>query len=184
MVVRKSYALILAALVASGPVAAHRVERHTVRVERGPVYARVIAARPIVSYVTVERPRQVCREDVEYRAVPNAATVGPTIAGGLVGAAIGHELGNRHNRDALAFLGALAGSTAGHEWAARRSGPTAEVAVPVERCRVVTERHVEQVVEGYQVAYQYRGHRYSTRTLRHPGDRLRLDGSLRPVVYR
>jgi uncharacterized protein YcfJ len=184
MVIRKSYAWVLAALVVSGPAAAHRVERHTVRVQHGAVYARVIAVRPIVRDVRVERPRQVCREDVEYRAVPNAPAIGPTIAGGLVGAAIGHELGDHRNRGALAFLGALAGSTAGHEWAARHAAPTTTVAVPVERCHTVMERHVEQVVEGYQVTYQYRGHRYSTRTLRHPGERIRLDASLRPVVYR
>lgn len=175
MLTRTSFALVLAALLASGPAAAHRPDR-------GGVYARVVAARPIVRYVTVERPRQICREEIEYRAVPGAAA-GPTIAGGLVGAAIGHEIGDRRNRHALALIGALAGSSAGHAWALRHS-PPAEVAVPVQRCRVVTERHVEEVVEGYRVTYKYRGRRYSTRTSHRPGDRILVEAPLRVAVYR
>ncbi len=177
MVVRKSIALTVLALLVTGPAAAHGPEARF-------VYARVVAAEPIVRRVTVERPRQVCREEIEYRSAPGAATVGPTIAGGLVGAAIGHELGDRHNRDALAFIGALAGSTAGHAWALRHSPPSEQVAVPVERCHVVAERRVEEVIEGYRVTYQYHGRRYSTRMPRHPGDRIRVDARLRPVGYR
>ena len=153
---------------------------------RGIVYARVVSAQPIIRHVTVERPRHECWQDVEYRSSGPARVAGTTLAGGIVGAAIGRQFGGGSGRDALTLLGGIAGSAVARERAVRRltERGAATYAVPVERCTVVNERFTEQVVDGYDVVYQYQGHRYSMRTAEHPGNRIPLHVTVRPVGVR
>jgi uncharacterized protein YcfJ len=150
------------------------------------VYARVIEAQPIVRYVTVERPRRECWQDVEYRSDAPARVAGTTLAGGIVGAAIGRQFGGGSGRDAMTLIGGLAGSVVAHERATRRlaeRGDLTTYAVPVERCEIVRERFTEEVIDGYRVVYLYEGRRHSMRTVEHPGTRVRLHVSFRPVRF-
>jgi uncharacterized protein YcfJ len=144
------------------------------------VYAPVVSVRPIVRYVTVERPRQECWQDVEYRSAVPGRVAATTLAGGIVGAAIGRQFGDGSGRDALTLMGAIAGSAVAHERAVRRNADSV-YAVPVERCRVVNERFTDEVIEGYDVVYRYHGRAYSMRTAEHPGSRVALEMNLRPV---
>jgi uncharacterized protein YcfJ len=153
---------------------------------RSIVYARVIEAQPIVRYVTVERPRRECWQDVEYRPAAPARVAGTTLAGGIVGAAIGRQFGDGSGRDAMTLIGGLAGSVVAHERATRRlaeRGERSTYAVPVERCEVVRERFTEEVIDGYRVVYLYEGRRHSMRTLEHPGTRVPLQVSFRPARF-
>ena len=153
-----------------------RVHRHEI------VYAPVVSVSPIVRYVTVERPRQECWQDVEYRSADPGRVVATTLAGGIVGAAIGRQFGDGSGRDALTLMGAIAGSAVAHERAvSRNAGST--YAVPVERCQVVSERFTDEVIDGYDVVYRYHGRTYSMRTAEHPGSRIPLEMSLRPARY-
>jgi uncharacterized protein YcfJ len=183
---------LLAAAVAgaliSGTAAAHDGRGYDGRGHGGRdvVYARVVSARPIVRHVTVERPRRECWDDVEYRSDRPARVAGPTLAGGIIGAAIGRQFGGGSGRDALTLLGGIAGSAVAHERAGRRlaaNGGSTTYAVPVERCTVVNERFTEEIIGGYDVVYQYQGRRYSMHTARHPGDRVPLQVNFRPVRY-
>lgn len=152
---------------------------------RGPggyAYARVVDVEPIVRYVTVNRPRRECWEEVEYRSDRPARIAGTTMAGGVIGAAIGRQFGDGSGRDALTVLGGLVGSAVANE-RARRNAPDNYYAVPVERCRVTREAFTEQVVQGYDVTYRYQGRLYTTRTREHPGDRIRLQVAVRPVAF-
>jgi uncharacterized protein YcfJ len=106
--------------------------------------------------------------------------VGPTIAGGIVGAAIGRQFGSGRDRDALTMIGAVAGSAIANQRAQRNQGYRE---VPVQRCEVVNERVTEQRVDGYLVTYQYQGRRYTTRTATPPGDRIALAVDVRPLAY-
>jgi uncharacterized protein YcfJ len=178
--------LLVAAAVGGlivGPARAdddHRHHRGHGRHGHEIVYARVVSAHPIVRYVTVERPRQECWQDVEYRSAVPGRIAATTLAGGIVGAAIGRQFGSGSSRDALTLMGAIAGSAVAHERAvSRNAGST--YAVPVERCEIVSERFTEEIIEGYDVVYQYEGRAYSTRTATHPGSRIPLEMSLRPV---
>jgi uncharacterized protein YcfJ len=169
---------VAAGLLLAGPASAdHGRGRYG---NRDVVYARVVAVQPIVRYVTVERPRQECWQDVEYRSADSGRVAGVTLAGGIVGAAIGRQFGDGSGRDALTLLGGLAGAAVAHEHATRRLDAST-YAVPVERCRVVNERFTEEVIDGYDVIYQYQGRRYSMRTADHPGDRVPLEVTFRPV---
>ena len=165
-----------------GPAFAHDNGRygHGGRSAHGIVYARVVSVQPIVRYVTVEQPRQECWQDVEYRSDVPGRVAATTLAGGIVGAAIGRQFGDGSGQDALTLIGAIAGSAVAHEHAVRRN-PGSTYSVPVERCQVVTERLTREVIDGYDVVYQYHGRMYSMRTAEHPGSRIPLEMSLRPV---
>lgn len=153
------------------------------RAETAFVYARVVGVEPMVRYVSVNRPRQECWNEVVREPARPYGTVGPTIAGGIVGAAIGRQFGSGNDRDILTMLGAVAGSAVANQRAQRNQGyATRDVAV--ERCEVVNERVTEQVVDGYWVTYQYQGRQFTMQTDAPPGDRIRLAVDVRPAGYR
>lgn len=147
---------------------------------RGPDYAygRVINVEPMVRYVTVDRPRQACYDD--YARQPAFGVTGQTIAGGVIGAAIGRQFGGGSGRDLATALGATAGAVIANQ-RAQRSQDYREV--PVQRCEVVNDRSTEQVIDGYLVTYVYQGRSYTTRTATPPGDRIELAVDVRPVGY-
>jgi uncharacterized protein YcfJ len=145
------------------------------------VYARVVDVDPIVRYVTVERPHQECWNDVVRESRNPYGVAGTTVAGGIVGAAIGRQFGSGDSRDVLTMLGATVGAAVANQRAQRNQG-TRDVAV--ERCEVVGERTTEQRIDGYDVTYVYDGRHYTMRTDSPPGDRIRIAVDVRPVVDR
>lgn len=176
-------AAVLGALTATSALAGNRGATDY-------VYAKVVDVEPIVRHVTVQRPRQECWDEVVYEREPRQRPLrvaGPSIAGGLIGGAIGRQFGSGSGRDAMTLIGALAGSAVASERAARNQAyeaPSYARETTVERCEVVTERFTEERVEGYLVTYQYKGRRYDMRTVEPPGDRIRLRVSAVPVGYR
>ena len=134
-------------------------------------------------YVTVNRPREQCWDEIIREPARPYGVVGPTIAGGIVGAAIGRQFGSGNDRDTLTLLGAAAGSAVAHRRAVHNQGyATREVAV--QRCEAVNDRATEQIVDGYVVTYRLDGRNYTMRTDRHPGDWVQLAVGARPVGYR
>ncbi len=142
------------------------------------VYARVVEVDPIVRYVTVQRPRRECWEETVYEPARPLRIAGTTLAGGLIGGAIGRQFGGGRGRDALTLIASMAGAAVANERARARSGL---VAVPVERCEIVRERVTEERIEGYRVTYQYQGRRHTVRTGAPPGEQIRLRVSVVPV---
>jgi uncharacterized protein YcfJ len=147
------------------------------------VYGRVVDVQPMVRHVAVNRPRQECWDEVVREPVRPFGTVGPTIAGGVVGAAIGRQFGSGNDRDVLTLIGAAAGSAVAHQVALRNQG-YATREVTVQRCEVVNDRVIEERIDGYLVTYQYQGRRYTMRTDTPPRDRVQLAVDVRPVGYR
>lgn len=146
-------------------------------------YGRVVNVEPLVRNVVVTRPRQECWDDVAVEPVHPFGVAGPTVAGGIVGAAIGRQFGSGASRDALTLIGAAVGSAVANQRAIRNgAGETREV--PVQRCEVVNEQFTEQRIDGYLVTYVYQGRRYTMRTDTPPGDRVRLVVDVRPAGYR
>jgi len=136
-------------------------------------YARVVEARPIYQTVTHRIPVQKCRVEtvrVEHR------NEGATVVGGLLGAAIGHNLGHdKHHQGVRTVAGALIGASIAHS--ATRHNNHSEYR-DVKRCHTHydVERHREVV--GYDVIYRYHGETFRTRTNSHPGDRIRVSVSV------
>jgi uncharacterized protein YcfJ len=145
------------------------------------VSARVVNVEPLVRYVTVNRPREQCWDEIVHEPVRRYGVAGPTVAGSIVGAAIGRQFGSGNDRDALTVLGAVAGGAVAHRRAIRNgAGATRDVAV--QRCEVVSDRVREQIVDGYLVTYRLDGRHYTMQTDRHPGQWVQL--AARPVAYR
>lgn len=173
----KTLSAVLGILMATTAVAG---PKHS----RGYVYAKVVDVQPIVKYVTVNRPRQECWDEVVYTE-PRKGVAGPALAGGIIGGAIGRQFGGGSGRDALTVAGALAGSAIAAERAARnRAGSGGARATSVERCHVVDHRYTQERVDGYRVTYKYRGRHHTMVTSEPPGSRVRLRVSAIPVGYR
>jgi len=78
------------------------------------VSARVVGVEPMVRYVTVNRPREQCWDEIVREPVRRYGVAGTTAAGTVVGAAIGRQFGSGNDRDALTVLGAVAGGAVAH----------------------------------------------------------------------
>lgn len=185
-----SKSLAAAAVLGLGATSAfagnHNSHGHRANYRAAPaeyVYARVVDVDPMVRRVTVNRPRQECWDEVVREPARPFGTVGQTVAGGIVGAAIGRQFGSGNDRDALTLIGAAAGAAVANQRALRHQG-VAYRDVAVQRCRTVNERVTEEIVDGYLVTYAYQGRHYTMQTATHPGDRVRLAVDLRPVGYR
>ena len=148
------------------------------------VYARVVDVDPMVRYVTVDRPRQQCWDEVVRGPAPPFGIAGQTAAGGIIGATIGHILGHGSSRDALTVAGAAAGAAIAHENAVRNGATIETRETTVQRCETVYDHVAEKRVDGYRVTYVYDGRRYTTLTDYAPGDRIQVAVDVRPAAYR
>ncbi len=162
---------------ANAALADHDYDRGRGYGSRDFAYGRVTAVEPVVHYVTVNEPRQECRDEYVRQ---QTGVAGPTAAGAVIGAAIGRQFGSGNGRDLATAAGAVAGGVIANQRAQRNQGYRE---VPVERCRVVNERVRERVVDGYNVNYVYQGRHYVTRTATPPGDRIQIAVDVRPVGY-
>lgn len=149
------------------PLAAATAEAHGNR----QVHARVVGVEPYYETVIVETPVTTCRTDFVERRVDSPRVAGQTLAGAVVGAAIGRQFGDGSGRDALTLIGAAAGSAVAHERAVRRNGVTI-VSEPVERCTTEFRRHAERRIAGYWVEYRHRGRNHRVRSAYDPGPEI------------
>lgn len=160
-----------------------------VRVGPNYEYAKVISADPIVRQVRVETPRRECWTDNSYderRTVQTErpGSAGRMILGGLIGAAIGNQIGSGDGRRAATVAGALIGTAIGHDAGSRQNGrywSRDYDSRPVERCDVRYESTYESRIDGYNVTYVYAGQRHTTRLPYDPGDRIRIRVDVSPA---
>ncbi len=148
--------------------------------------ARVRSVQP--QYEQVSVPREQCSVQWvnEQRPIPNTGSNGAGLGGALIGAVAGGVLGNQvgkgSGRDVATALGLAAGAVAGHQIGSRNAQPVQYETVPrqVQQCQTVQE--VQQRINGYQVAYDYRGQTYHTVLASDPGPSIRVRVSVDPVV--
>jgi uncharacterized protein YcfJ len=155
--------IALGASLVAGAANAHGRRYQTVR---------VIAVEPIYETVLVRRPVDRCRTDlVERQVVSGPNVAGQTVAGAIIGAAIGRQFGDGSGRDALTVLGAVAGSAVANDRALRRQGNSTVriVREPVRSCTTEYRRVAERYVTGYWVDYRLRGRHYRIRSIEPPG---------------
>jgi uncharacterized protein YcfJ len=154
-------------------------------------YARVIDVDPIVRQVRVTTPKRECWTETRYEEVqtggydPRRGSAGSMILGGIIGAAIGNQIGRGDGRRAATVAGAVIGSAIGHDAAGRRArnaGPVYTETRPydTERCEVRYDESYEERIDGYRVTYEYAGRRQTTQLPYDPGDRIRVRVDVRP----
>ncbi len=181
---RKAAVSIVVALSLLGSQAAMAKPHHKKsqnRVDNFGAWAEVVESSPIVSYETVSTPIESCRI-VERRVVQSErrGDFGPALLGGVIGGVVGHQFGGGKGKTALTIAGALAGAgiasqgnrNAHHDRPQRRA---------VQECETTYTTHQVERVEGYNVTYEYLGHRFHRVTDFEPGDRIRVQVSVAPV---
>jgi len=144
-------------------------------------YGTVVESHPIMQIVRHREPQQQCwDETVVHRERKHQSATG-TILGGIIGAAIGNEVGRgRDNKRIGAVAGAVLGASIGNDVTKNRSRGR-HYQVVEQRCRTVFEEVEEERIVGYRVKYRYAGRTYTTETAHDPGNSIRLKVTVEPV---
>ena len=180
-------AVALAALSAAALADDDRYGYYDDRYDRGGEYdyARVVDVRPLRRQVRVSEPVRECWEEVSY------AQDGPfssnhirgTLLGGLVGVAVGNQIGHGRGKDVSRAAGAIIGGAIGHNVSRDRQRQRyGDGRTYYERCDVRYRDSWEERVDGYDVTYEYAGREYLTRMPYDPGDRIRVRVDVSPTV--
>ncbi len=142
------------------------------------VYANVVDSQPMYETQYVDEPQENCWQ--EERPVRQSQSHTGTVLGGIVGAAVGNQLGHGHtNKNVGAVAGALLGASIGRDVSARNGSRYAYR--QEEHCEQVSRRRERSYITGYRVTYRYQGELYSTQMSRDPGRRIKLRVAVSPV---
>ncbi len=150
-------------------------------------YAKVREVKPTYQSVAHRIPQEDCWvERVRTERHPRSNTSATsTLVGGVIGGAIGHAVGHgKDNKKIGAVVGSMLGLSIGRDIGRRqhRHGDYPEVFYDdVERCETSYRTETEERLTGYRVTYQYRGEVYTTHMDEHPGQRIKVAVSVRPV---
>lgn len=146
-------------------------------------YARVIDAEPLYREVKVSTPVRECHQVPVYHTQQQHKSAGGMLAGGLIGGIIGHQFGKGRGNKVATAVGTLVGAHIGHEAV---NGHVSEAPTEVVEYREHCETHqrvsYEQVVDGYDVTYKFRGKRYHVQMPYHPGKRIKMRVQYSPVI--
>jgi len=143
--------------------------------ERYVDWAPVLSSTPV--FQRVSQPRQECwNETVTTNEVRRSADVPlGAIVGGIAGGVLGHQIGSGRGNDVATVAGAIAGTVVGNNLDQNNRNSTTTVTPTtrdVQRCRTV--QGFADVIQGFDVRYQYNGREYVTRLPYDPGERVRL----------
>lgn len=173
-------------------------------------YAKVVRVDPILrSGYRSEPVQQQCRyrdaddvyaggyeeEEDRYRgyedrgygtgATPGGRTIA-TVLGGIAGAVLGSQVGGGSGQVVGTAVGTMVGGAAGRSiYEGNQRQRTVAQRGQVRVCEPVAvsgrDAYEDERVEGYDVAYEYAGRTFHTRTDHHPGDRIRVRVDVTPV---
>jgi len=171
-VVRKAILSLALIVGSSGVFAEHN--RHT-------DYARVTDVQAIYKTVSYRVPVEQCRiERTKPKHRHYRHSTAATLIGTLAGARIGHQIG--HHKQAGTIAGAIIGASIGNSISHKHNKRHSRTEYrDVERCETHYEIQTEEKLVGYRVAYKYHGSEYHTRMDRHPGRRIKVAVSVKPV---
>lgn len=177
--VMKSLSMLTLAMASSGAFAGY---------ENGPEYdtARVVSVDPIIEYVDEPTAREVCWNEPVERYEPryryddrrHRDNTGATLLGALIGGALGNTVGHGDGRRAATIAGAVIGGAIANDNSRRpryRDEGGRYHRSHEQRCETRTEYQQQERVVGYDVAYEYNGRVYHTRTDAHPGDSIDVE---------
>jgi len=156
-------------------------ERHRHHHHGNSRYAKVISVQPVYKTIRIAYEEQHCRQDFQRdrdRHYTRLESPAKLVLGGLLGGAIGHELGRNNNQDLATLTGVVIGTAIAQS--------TSAVYYPVERrqpappaChREIRYKNEHQLV-AYDVTYRYHGRLYTTRMRENPGEHIRIDDERR-----
>lgn len=140
-------------------------------------YARVVKVKPIYETVRVSVPEKQCWYERDHRRSKHRVRI-PTpgeVAGHLIDDAVKHRLLPRDMKKVSDAAKGLIEPTIVIETDSRHKHRKHR------HCKVENRYRTEQQIVGYRVRYRYRGETFVTRMRNHPGDRLQVRVSIRPL---
>ncbi len=143
--------------------------------------ARVTHVEPLYKTVRVSTPQRECWQQQQQRSSYNQhKSYTGTIAGGIVGGLVGNQFGGGSGKKVMTVAGALLGGSVGRDLGhkPKQHGNYDTI----ERCSMVDRYHQEERHDGYRVTYRYKGQSYTTHMNNHPGQRITVAVSVRPVI--
>lgn len=141
--------------------------------------ARVINVEPVYTTVRISVPYQECYKQ-EVRTHRHRGDKGAsTLLGGIIGGAVGHNVGN--HRKGATIAGAIIGAAVGNELGRNRRHRDEYVRYE-DVCETNYSYEEQQRIDGYNVTYRYKGELFTTYMKDRPGKRLRVRVHVSPVV--
>ncbi|AER56571.1 Putative secreted protein [Pseudoxanthomonas spadix BD-a59] len=150
--------------------------------DKGTLYAAVIATEPVRETTITNTPREVCRDVVVNERLPERdGNVGGTVAGTVIGGLVGNQLGGGSGRDVATAAGAVAGGFVGNR--VDRNHVGGRVVQRTERqCHTETATSESSTVTGYNVTYRNPDGTTGTMRMDHqPGSRIAM-GSTKNIA--
>ncbi len=144
--------------------------------------AKVISANPIYDTVRVNDPETRCWNEKVYHRRPASRndSYTPTIAGAILGGAVGHQFGKGDGKDVMTVAGMLLGGSIGNDLG-NKPVHGGRYATTERRCETVDNYRETRELVGYNVNYKYRGKSYWTETVSDPGKYLKLRVNITPM---
>lgn len=170
-------------------------------------YADVVEVSPRYGWREVSEPVRECvlvdRHVTHHGAYPSydhhsrrhdggGAAAG--IVGGLIGGLIGNQFGGGNGRTAFTVAGAALGASIARDHVRRgrehryyesgyhEAGYREVPGRTVRRCTETWEHREVRDIDGYDVTYRYQGRTFQKWMDRHPGDTVRVDVVVEPLV--
>jgi uncharacterized protein YcfJ len=161
-------------IVSSNAIGGERYSHGNENIE----FAKVVNVTPIYETISYKEPHRECH--YEDRVVHRKGSKTPVILGSIIGGAIGNELGhNKSNKKVGTVVGAVLGGSIANDISKSQRGYDT---VSERVCRTTHHVNYKEELTGYNVAYKYRGNTYYTTTDQHPGKRIRVAVSVRPLI--
>ena len=175
--------IAIAMLVFAGAVSAGGGKKHDYT-PRQDLYefAPVLDVQPILREVRVSNPVRECWDEPVYQTRRQHKSAGGMLAGGLIGGIIGHQVGGGRGNKVATAMGTLIGAKIGHDAVNGDVGGERRLAGYEEHCKTHHQVSYEQVVDGYDVTYEYRGREYRLVMPYDPGRHIKMRIQFTPVI--
>jgi len=145
-------------------------------------YATVLEVHPLYREVKVSTPVRECWEEPVYHTRRPHKSASGMLVGGLLGGFIGHQFGSGRGNKVATAAGTLIGAHIGHDAVNGHIRPEKTLAGYEERCKTRHRVHYEDVLEGYDVTYEYRGRQYRIEMPYDPGEHIKMRIQFAPVI--
>ncbi len=145
-------------------------------------YAQVLEARPIYREVKVSTPIRECWEAPVYHTRKPHKSASGMLVGGLLGGIIGHQFGSGRGNKVATAAGTLIGAHIGHDAVNGDVQHEKTLAGYEEHCKTRHRVSYEEVLDGYDVTYEYRDRRYRIEMPYDPGEHIKMRIQFAPVI--
>ncbi|MCG7867147.1 MAG: hypothetical protein B6D69_01015 [gamma proteobacterium symbiont of Stewartia floridana] len=144
--------------------------------------AKVIDVEPVYRTVEITQPERHCWDEEVTHYQPRGHGYTGTVLGGIIGGVVANSVsrGRGRGKDAATLAGTLLGGAIGHDLSHQKRGGHYSTSYE-RRCETTHQSHYEEQLTGYDVTYRYRGRVFTTFTKEHPGERIPVRVSVRPI---